>query len=208
MAWVLQYQIRWQFAPIWKLLAEVLHLEPGQPIPSGACVLHLIDKLAEAEGALGFHDEDGNEVPYGHIGIETSLEAGVQPSEVVSHEGLELLADPHVNLTAFDPTNDRLYPVEVGDPVQGGSYDLGAPYNRKTGWIVADFVDTSWFDPNTPAHQPTSYRHTVSGPFALGKGGYVSYATTLPPNYQQELDRDANPKLVEADHRLQRRMAA
>ncbi len=207
MRWVLDYQLRWQASPLLKVAADVILLDPSKPIPPDTWVLHLVDKLEES-GALGWHDEDGNEVPYGRIGIEDTLNDNLQPSEVVAHEALEMLYDPHVNLTAFDPQSGRLYPTELCDPVQGGAYDLGAPYGRKTGWIVSDFVTTGWFDPNTGTNEPTSYRHTVKGPFSLGVQGYVSFSTTLPPSWEQQFGEQADRKIADHDDRVSRRLAA
>lgn len=206
-AWAGQYQVRWQFGPIWKVAADVTLLPKGVPVPSGAWILHLLD-TADQEGALGYHDEEGNEVPYGRVFVKTAQDNGISASEVFSHELLELLIDPHVNLSAYDPKANRLIAYEVGDPAQGGAYDIGAPYNRTTGILVSDFAEPSWFDPNTPPHQKTSYRGVCTGPFKIGTGGYMSYTKTLPPNWQQQQGEKVNPALIgDADDRVTRRLA-
>lgn len=206
LAWALNYQVRWQFGPAWNLSAQVSYIPVGVPIPAGSLILHLLD-TADQEGALGYHDEDGNQLPYGRVFVKTAQANGVTASEVLSHECLELLADPHVNATAYDPSSGRLYPMEVGDPAQGFAYDLGAPYGKATGIIVSDFALPNWFDPNTPAGVATDYRGGLKGAFALGKGGYVSYTKKLPPNWQQQLGENVNPAIVGHDDRVQRRNA-
>lgn len=206
-AWALGYQVRWQFGPLWKISCDVLYPPPGVPVPAGAWILDLLD-VSDQPGALGYHDEDGNEVPYGRVFCKTASENGCDPAEVASHELMELLVDPHVNATAYDPASARLYAMEVGDPCQGGAYDIGAPYSRTTGIIMSDFVLPGWFDPNTSSGAKTSYRGVCTGPFGLGSGGYVSYAKKLPPTWKQELGEHANPKLVSHDDRVQRRLLA
>jgi hypothetical protein len=206
-AWALGYSVRWQFGPLWKVAADVVLLPKGVAVPSGSWILHLLD-TADQEGALGYHDEDGNEMPYGRIFAKTSQENGVPLSEVADHELKELLIDPHVNATVYDPKSGRLIAYEVGDPAQGGPYDIGDPYGRKTGIVMSDFALPSWFDPNTPSHQSTSYRGTCTGPFNIGKGGYMSYTKTLPPNWQQQLGELVKPGTVDADDRAGRRFAA
>lgn len=204
--WSVAYQVKWQFGPLWKIAADFSVLDPGKPVPVDAWILHLLDKIDEP-GALGYHDEDGKEVPFGRVGIQTSEEDGISPSGVISHEALELLADPHINLTAFDGKK-RLYPLEVCDPAQGGVYDLGAPYGRTTGVLVSDFVRPEYFDPNTAAKTVTSYRGVCVGPFSLGTKGYYSYTETLPPNWQQAYGEQANKSQVDHDDRVARRFTA
>lgn len=205
--WCLGYQARWQFSPTWGIDAYVTFSPKGGTIPPGSSILHILD-TSDQQGALGYHDVDQNEVPYARVFAKTADEAGLQFPEVLSHEGLELLIDPLCVATALDEASGRLYPMEVCDACQGSSYDLGAPYNRPVGVIVADFVTPDWFDENTPAANPTSYRSALSGPFALGSGGYLSYATTIPANWQQEFGQHADRRIADADDRHQRRIAA
>lgn len=206
-AWALNYWVRWQMGPLWKVGAQVSLLPSGVQVPSGSWILHLLDFIDQI-GALGYHDENDKQVPYGRVGVRTSQEAGVSASEVACHEIGELLVDPHVNMSAFDPKAGRLYATEIGDPAQGGAYDLGAPYGKTTGIVMSNFVKPEWFDPMTPATAITDYRGMCTGPFGLGKGGYVSYTTSLPPSWQQEMGEDATPALVDADTRVARRRLA
>lgn len=203
-AWALGYQIRWQMGPIWKMDATVTFLPSGVAVPSGAWIIDLLN-LSDQENALGYHDEDGNENPYGRIFVATAEADGIPWTEVLSHEGIELLANPHVNATVFDPISGRLYPRELGDPAQGDPYDLAAPYNRPPiGVTMSDWVLPSWFDVNTPSHQPTSYRGACEGPFGLGKGGYVSFTKTLPPSWEQQLGAKADLNLISHTDRINR----
>lgn len=208
-AWALWYQARFQFGPAWGLDAWVTYSPGGAQakVPAGASVLHLLD-TADQPGALGYHDEDGNEVAYARVFVKTTRDDGQQESEVASHELCELLADKHVNLSALTGDGKRLYAVEVGDPCQGNPYDVGEPEGRKTGVVVADFVLPSYFDPHTPASQPTDYRGALKGPFALGPQGYVSYidTTKFAAGWQQQVGREhKGPVTPDRDDRLGQR---
>lgn len=206
-AWALGYSVRWQFGPLWKISADISLLPSGMAIPAGASALHLLD-TADQESALGYHDEDGMQIPYSRVFAKTSLAAGVSVCEVADHECKEMLVNPHVNATAWDPVSARLFPLEVGDPAQGGAFDLADPYRRpKIGMTMSDFVLPSWFDPTTPADQVTSFRGVCRGPFSMGVGGYFSYTSTLPPNWKQQFGEHANRALIEVDERV-RRLAA
>jgi hypothetical protein len=188
--WACDYQAQFHYGRSgWRSDVRCAFLPGGgqAKIPAGGSVLHFLD-TADQAGALGYHDEDGNEVPYARVFVKTTQADGGVVSEVASHELLELASDPHVNLTALTGDMKRLYAVEVGDPVQGNAYDVGAPEAKVTGVAVADFALPNWFDPSTPADQPTSFRGAVKGPFALAAQGYYGYVdlTNVAAGWQQQ----------------------
>src|SRR5438309_10173156 len=137
-------------------------------------MLHLLDN-SDQQGALGYHDEDGNEVPYARVFVETTQQAGDSVSECASHELLEMMADPNVNLCAINQQGNRLYAVEVGDPVQGTGYDVGAPEGKTVGIQVANFALPSYFDPNSQAGRKLDFRGVLSAPSTVGPQAYMSY---------------------------------
>jgi hypothetical protein len=155
----------------WRSDVRCLYLPGGAKavIPRGGSVLHYLDN-ADQQGVLGYHDEDGKEVPYARVFLQTAQQAGDAPSEVASHEALELAVDPHVNLSALTGDGSRLYAYEVADAVQGNPYSVGS-----ANIAVADFVLPGWFDPNTPVTESTSFKGSVKGPFTLASQGYASY---------------------------------
>ncbi len=160
------------FNPAWRVRGFGIQQASSlpNPIPRDTWVMHLQDAL-DVQGALGYHDEGGNEVPYMRIGVQAILQSGGAISEVMSHELLEALADPHIYLTALNSDGSRDYAVEVGDPAQGNAYEvLGVP--------VADFALPSWFDPNTGPSAKTSWTGACIGPFAIASQGYMSYIDT------------------------------
>jgi hypothetical protein len=193
MAWAIDHQARYQFGRSgWRPDVRCTFLPGGgaAKVPVGGSILHLLD-TADVQGALGYHDEDGNEVPYAKVFVKTAQDAGDPVSEVASHELLELAVDPHCNLSALTGDGKRLYALEVGDPVQGTAYDVGAPEGRTTGIIVANFALPAFFDPSTKAAK-VDFRGALSAPFTLTKQGYMSYVdmANASPGWQQEFGQE------------------
>lgn len=158
--------------------AHVAQLPAGAKPPEGAWNLILQDNSSEA-GTLGYHeDEAGTQIPVAYAFVLTAREDGVDPAEVASHEMLEMLVDPNVTNESevrkvLNPTAKEWVIVEVGDPVEGCGYDIGAPENRPCGVVVADFALPAWW--RMPQTRPDlSFRDSVKAPFELAKGGYIS----------------------------------
>lgn len=211
-AWACDYQARFHYGRSgWRSDVRCAFLPGGGAavIPAGASVLHFLD-TADQAGALGYHDEDGKEVPYARVFVKTTQSDGGAVSEVASHEVLELVTDPHVNLSALTGDLKRLYAVEVGDPVQGNAYDVGVVEGRTTGVVVADFTLPSYYDPTTPADEPTSFRGSVKGAFALAAQGYYGFIdlSNVAAGWQQQVgaERHSAPP-PDRDDRFGRRVA-
>jgi hypothetical protein len=189
--------------------AKVEFVAKDAPVPDGTWHIELLDSSTQ-EGALGFHEdvpfkqgtpsgrlekasqnsqrgrrEGTPELPLAKIFCKTTQEAGEQPSEVASHEMLEMLVDPQVvpkPKTKTDEETQRIYPLEVCDPVQqSGSAIEGVP--------LSNFVLPAYFKLQQSS-DPTQYdRYKVlSLPVpAMTPGGYLSFAPTGEPNnWQQE----------------------
>lgn len=149
---------------------------------------------SDQAGALGYHDLTDRGRPQGLVFARTDRENGLQPSVTASHELLEMLGDPYLNLTALDPQSRRLYAYEVADPVEadGLGYEID-------GVLVSDFVLPRYFDPQADgAGRPLDYRGFLTRPFALAPGGYMSYLDSLDGPWRQAF----------ADERGRRRGAA
>jgi len=174
-------------------------------------LLELLNDSSEA-GALGWHEDPNkgdhsvrglqshNKLPLMKIFCKTSKEAGIQPSEVVIHELAEALVDPWVvngeERKYLNVEKKEWYIAEVGDPVQGRGYDLGAPYGRSTGIVVADFAYPRWWlqPQGRPATSIASDERIWTGavpklgvaPFELAPEGYMSVAPeNEPENWSQ-----------------------
>jgi hypothetical protein len=186
--------------------AHVTLLPEGAAPPAGAWNIILLDTSTQA-GALGFHeDEANNEIPFSDVFVGTAREAGTDPSEVASHELLEMLVDPNVNeiRKVLNKEKGQFYIVEVADPVQGCGYDIGAPEGRHCGVTVADFAFPAWFG-MAQAPSDLSFRDSIKNPFELAPQGYISIAPeNEPENWSQVFGKTSDKVLPSWASRLPR----
>jgi hypothetical protein len=126
-------QINEDFAPYWSMSAT-LRLEGRSveepetiqiPDLRGDAVIYLWDE-ADVPGALGYHFQNGQGIPFGFVFTEISQSIGEQWSVTLSHEALELLADPETNLLVMGPhpsqNRDVFHWFEMCDAVQAETY--------------------------------------------------------------------------------------
>ncbi len=163
----LQKQIDRDFAPTWGLRGRIVF---GQG-PQKSMRVILRDVSDEA-GDLGYHFLDGYPVTY--VFVKDDLEQFGEFTSTLSHELLEMLADPGVNLYAFGFTRTRggtkrkaWIPYEVCDAVQDDLYKIdGVP--------VSDFLLPEWFEPEHPAgSMKMDHLGVLRRPFDVAAGGYV-----------------------------------
>lgn len=202
-AWACDWQARFQFGRSgWRGDVRCYYI-PGGPanarIPVGSKIIHFLD-TADQAGALGYHDEAGNEVAYGRVFVKTARDNGDTESEVASHETMEMAGDPNINLSCLSGDGTRLFALEVADACQGNGYDVGAPEGRTLGIVVADFLLPSYFDPNTHPDAVTDFRGALKGPFALGPQGYYSYVDMTDPSkgWQQVVGHERTKPINDA----------
>lgn len=129
-------QIAEDFEPYWSLGAE-LRLEgksgkkpQKQSISDmrGDAVIYLWDKV-DVDGALGYHDTNNRGIPYGFVFTELSKQLKENWTVTLSHEALELIGDPEVNLLVQGPhpENPKRYVFhwyEMCDAVQSETYKI------------------------------------------------------------------------------------
>jgi hypothetical protein len=157
----LQTQVHRDWAPVWGNDADLSFVPAGtQPAP-GSWWLVILDDSDQA-GALGYHDLTTGGLPLGKIFAKTDLTAGQQRSVTASHELLEKLGDPDINLTVFvqpDATSGTLYAYEVCDACEADQYGYAI-----NGVTVSDFVYPAWFE-SFRSHSSTQFdhgKHTVA----------------------------------------------
>ena len=129
-------QIREDFEPYWSFGAR-LRLE-GRSVQHpnkidladmrGDAVLYLWDDVDVAD-ALGYHDRNNRGIPFGFVFTELSQSLGENWTVTLSHEALELVADPEVNLLSMgphpaEPGRDVFHWFEMCDAVQTETYDI------------------------------------------------------------------------------------
>ena len=178
-------QIADDFTPYWSLGAT-LRLEgssPGRPRREhledmrGDAVLYLCDKL-DVDDALGYHDLNHRGVPYGFVFTELSERLGEDWSVTLSHEAIELIGDPDVNLLVMGPhPRERGRTVfhwyELCDAVQAETYDVD-------GVAVSNFLLPLYFTGGDEIGGRNDFlgRVHADGPlrsFGVAPGGYVGF---------------------------------
>ena len=120
----LQQQVTNDFRPIWGTDAELKMVPQGTQPPTGTWWLVILDDSDQA-GALGYHDLTPDGLPIGKVFAASDLKAGTSWSVTASHELLEMLADPNINLTVFAQnanTTGILYAYEVCDACEDDSF--------------------------------------------------------------------------------------
>ena len=167
----LQVQVHRDFAPAWGIDADLSFVPRGGTAAPGAWWLVILD-TSDAPGALGYHDLTPEGLPLGKVFAASDRGLGLQWTVTASHELLEMLADPDVNLTVFiesGSTTGTLYAYEVCDACEADEfgYSIG-------GVMVSDFVNPAWFE-SFRKRGSTQFDHQskIQEPFGLLPGGYI-----------------------------------
>jgi hypothetical protein len=189
----LQVQVDRDYTPIWHTQAKITFYPKGQNPPADAWQLALLDN-SDLAGALGYHDITPNGQPLGKSFVGTDKQYGLSWSITTSHELLEMLTDPWINLTVFDQITDtggRLYAYEVCDACEDDSfgYDIN-------GVMVSDFVTPAWFEGWRVTNSTMfDFKKHITAPYMLLSGGYISYFDVGRGNGWQQLNADAAPAM-------------
>ncbi|MGZ8946945.1 MAG: hypothetical protein ACXW1W_16180 [Methylococcaceae bacterium] len=166
----LQKQVLRDFAPIWGIDADLRIVPTGQKPTANEWWLVILDDSDQA-GALGYHDLTSAGLPLGKVFAKTDQQYGEAWSVTASHELLEMLADPTINLTVFDEASHggRLYAYEVCDACEADAFGY-----KIDNILVSDFVYPSWFESFwKPNSTQFNYSKKIKEPFQLLKGGYI-----------------------------------
>jgi hypothetical protein len=179
-------QIAEDFQPYWSFGAQ-LRLEGGiGRAPSedqlaelrGEAILYLYDHVTIPD-ALGYHDGNARGIPYGFVFTELTKQLGESWTVTLSHEALELIADPLVNLLTQgphpnEPNRDVFHWFEMCDAVQAETYVLD-------GVEVSNFVLPAYFTVGDELGTRNDFlgRKDADGKslqsFGVKPGGYVGY---------------------------------
>ncbi len=167
----------------------------------GDAVLYLWDKVDKVEDALGYHDMNNRGIPYGFVFTEISKELKENWTVTLSHEALELIGDPEVNLLVAGPHPD---PAEKGrtvfhwyemcDAVQGDAYEID-------GVEVSNFVLPLYFTGGEEQGGRNDFLGTSDNgkplrSFGVSAGGYVGF-------YDPKTGKDGD---YTADQRARKRL--
>jgi hypothetical protein len=151
---------------------------------------------------LGYHIKD--DIPITYVFAKDDIARFGEYTSTLSHELLEMIADPAANLYAIGKFRDRgrlrtgLFALEVCDPVESNYYKID-------GVTVSDWVRPEWFEPEHPkGKMKTDYLGVLDAPFMIAEGGY---ADILAGTHWRTL-RGPKARLKRVRHRANARMAA
>lgn len=189
----LQRQVSEHFAPAWGVNATLKFVAHNQQPEPGSWWLVVLDDSDQA-GALGYHDLTSEGLPIGKVFAGTDLKYGSSWTVTASHELLEMLADPDINLTVFvqpTDTSGRLYAYEVCDACEDDS--LGYDVDSTT---VSDFVFPAWFeDFRAPGSTQFDYQNKAHKPLELLKGGYIGVFDVSSGSGWHQITAEKTPRM-------------
>lgn len=149
-------------APVWGTPAKLVKTTGFQ---KGAWAIVFLDD-ADQPGALAYHDLTPDGLPESKVFVKTTLDNGDLVSVSASHELVEMLVDPAINLMTTGPNPKTIYAYESADPVEALSFDVD-------GIQMSDFIYPSYFE---AFHKPGSVQfdqmNKVKKPFQILAGGY------------------------------------
>jgi hypothetical protein len=184
-------QIREDFAPYWGMSAtlrlEGRSAEKPETVEladlRGDAVIYIWAE-AEVSRALGYHFKNNRGIPFGFVFVGIAERIGDPWSVTLSHEALELIADPETNLLVMGPHPTRKRDVfhwfEMCDAVQGETYEVD-------GIAVSNFVLPLYFT-GTRETDELGARNDFLGrvhegqtltSFGINPGGYIGFYDPL-----------------------------
>lgn len=167
----LQTQVHRDFYPAWGIDADLAFVPKGQQPPAGSWWLAILDNSDQA-GALGYHDVTSEGLPLGKVFAGTDKQYGYIWTVTASHELLEMLGDPEIDLTVFiekTAKSGELYAYEVCDACEADRFAY-----QINGVQVSDFVYPAWFESfRKQASTQFDYGKKIKQPFKLLPGGYI-----------------------------------
>ena len=177
-AGAMQKQVLRDFGPIWHVHASVDAYPTLAAVPLGAWPVILMERIDD--DALGYH-VDNHGQPYALVKHTAGWE------QTVSHEVLEMLADPFGNRVvagqSIKPGQGRVrYLVEVCDPSEDTQW--GYTVN---GILVSDFYTPHFFDPVRNPAVRYSYTGAITAPRTILRGGYLSWLDPVSGHMWQQV---------------------
>ena len=193
----LQVQVHRDYAPAWGIDADLMFVPKGQTPDVSTWWLVLFDDSDQA-GALGYHELTPAGLPIGKVFAKTDIDNNLSWSVTASHELLEMLSDPDINLTTFVQTSNAagfLYAYENCDAVEDDSfgYDIN-------GVKMSDFVLPCYFQRSMPSTKWDFCGH-LKGPVPeMLSGGYLSQFSVGMPGSQTGWSQINAQKLIGEEH--------
>lgn len=213
-------QVREDFAPLWSMDADIRHAtlgrsaKPNPELNLADVILYVgetDDDPQKVKDAVGYHDMNHRGVPFGFVFTDVAEKVGEAWSTTLSHEVLELIADPDVNLLVVAPHPHKarasvLRPYEVCDPVQADTYTID-------GVAVSNFVTPLYFaELPHPVQTRTNYMSLPLDRYAVRPEGYFSYLDLSTGRWEnvfgENAEKRVGPKEILGNARRMRRHQA
>jgi hypothetical protein len=191
----LQQQVSQDFKAYWNLDCVLTFLAKDKSLTAGWWQIILSDDPDQA-GALGYHEMTSEGTPLGKVFAGLDIRSGSSWTVTLSHELLEMLADPWINWCAVG-SDGKIYALEVSDAVEADA--LGYEID---GVLLSDFVTPAWFEP-TEANRMDFKQH-ISDPQELAAGGYISVLDPKKGWVQMTADLSPGPMAPEGSRRQRR----
>jgi hypothetical protein len=169
----LQTQIHRDFAPAWGIDAELAFVaKDSEPAPGSWWLV--VEDNSEFAGAVAYHTLTSEGLPRVKISVANAKQANWEWTMAASHDLMERLANPMLNLTVFvaadNGTSGKLYVREICDPVSSPEYTY-----KIDGVVVSNFVFPSWFESfRKKGSSQFDYGNYLTSPFELGAGAYMT----------------------------------
>jgi hypothetical protein len=158
----MQEYVNTYVAPVWGTPAKLVKTSGFQ---AGAWAMVFLDD-ADQPGALAYHDLTPDGLPVSKVFVKTTLEDNQLVSVSASHELVEMLVDPAINMMTTGPDPKATYAYESADPVEESSF----PVN---GIQMSDFIHPAYFEIfRAPNSAQFDHMKLVKKPFQILKGGY------------------------------------
>jgi len=149
-------------APVWATPAKLVK---SKGFLKGAWAMVFLDN-ADQQGALAYHDLTPDGLPQSKVFVKTTLDNHDLVSVSASHELVEMLVDPAINLMTTGPDPKVIYAYESADPVEALSF-------RVNGIPMTDFVFPAYFEAFHKAGSAQfDQMKKVKKPFQVLSGGY------------------------------------
>lgn len=196
----LQTQVHRDFAPAWGVDADLTFVPSGTQPDVNTWWLVIMD-FSDQQGALGYHDLTPGGMPIGKVFAASDKQAGYNWTITASHELLEMLADPEIDLVVFVQQTARggvLYSYEICDACEDDKfgYKIGNT-------MVSDFVYKSWFQSQgTGKFDQMDY---LKAPFQLIQGGYIGIYDVRQGGQWHQITADSVPNFKTRAHLGSRR---
>jgi hypothetical protein len=196
LAYALNVQQWRDLYPTWGIKSNVVFY-PNKVAPASSWQLVILDDSDQA-GALGYHQLTANGHPLGKVFARTSQQAGLNWTITASHELLEMMGDPYVNLSA-QVSNTQFYAYELCDACEDDSF--GYQITLANGKIVSvsDFVNPMYFNPTGspgPAGFTYDFQGHITAPLTLLVNGYTDVLNLTGGETWTQLTAEKSPSLM------------